>query len=69
MRFNYTVSHVPGKALNTADTLSRLPNLKPEKKAEDLQREVEAYINLVVDHIPATEKLHLRKTMTPSASR
>ena len=34
MRFDYTISHVPGKLLYTADTLSRSPQ---ECSAEDLQ--------------------------------
>ena len=56
MRYHYSVFHVPGKALNTADTLSRLPDLKSDNAAEDLQKEVEAYVNLIVEHLPASEK-------------
>ena len=56
MRFDYTVVHVPGKDLNTADTLSRLPDLKTDSTAVDFENEVEAYVDFVMDHLPATEK-------------
>jgi len=56
MRFSYCVSHVPGKNLNTADTLSRLPDLKGDPSAAELQEEVETYVNHIVQHLPATEK-------------
>ena len=55
MRYDYTISHVPGKLLYTADTLSRAPATSdPDCKA--LQEDVELYIECVTHHLPATER-------------
>ena len=54
MRYDYDVVHVPGKGLNTADFLSCLP--LPETESDDLQDEVQAYIDLIFEHLPATEE-------------
>jgi len=56
MRYQYSISHVAGKELCTADTLSRAPVYNSDSQAEQLQNDVTAYINLVIDHLPATEK-------------
>ena len=48
-------SHVAGKELCTADTLSRAPVCNPDPQSEQLQNDDTAYINLVIDHLPATE--------------
>ncbi len=56
MRYNFTISHVPGKSLVTADTLSRAPEVGETTEENLLQEEVEAYVNAVVDSIPATER-------------
>ena len=56
MRFNYTISHVPGKELSTADALSRLPVTEPSLKDVEFQKEVRAYLGAVVQSILATEK-------------
>ena len=42
-RFDYSISHVPGKLLYTADALSRDPI--PEQEPSTLQEEVEAFVN------------------------
>ena len=43
-RFTYSVSHVPGKALFTADTLSRAPLVRPlNQEEEKLETDVRAY--------------------------
>ena len=55
MRFNFTVSHVPGKNLVVADTLSRAPVSSGVTDDEEFQQEVEAYINLTVQQLPASE--------------
>jgi len=55
MRFNFTVSHVPGKDLVVADTLSRAPVSSGVADDEEFQRDVEAYINLTVQQLPAFE--------------
>ena len=52
MTYDYDVVHVPGKELNTADFLSRLP--LPETESDNLQDEVQAYIDLIFEHLPAT---------------
>lgn len=55
MRFSYTISHVPGKFLYTADTLSRVPVDTADSDSKALQEEVELYIDNVTQHLPATE--------------
>lgn len=70
MRFDYSVMHVPGKDLNTADTLSRLPDLKTDSAAVDLQNEVEAFVDLTyLLQRRSCKKLHVNKTMTLSANK
>ena len=51
-RFNYTVSHVPGKLLTTADALSRAPSPLCDNQ---LQEEVEWFVDTVVAALPAGE--------------
>ena len=53
MRFDFSISHVPGKQLITADALSRAPVSPGEN---DLDEEVSAYISFVINSLPATEK-------------
>ena len=56
MCFNYTISHVPGKDLVIADTLSRAPSREPSMEDQLLQQETRAFIDMVVKSLPATEK-------------
>jgi len=54
MRFSYTISHVPGKDIATADVLSRAPvNSTAEGLSEE---EVNLYADSVIASMPATEK-------------
>ena len=53
MRYEYSIHHVPGKLLYTADTLSRAPGLPATQKLEE---EMEEYVNGVVAALPATER-------------
>ena len=55
MRYSYSISHVAGKNLCTADTLSRAPLFNPDCQAQQLQQDVQANINLIVKHFPATD--------------
>ena len=55
MRYSYSISHVAGKDLCTADTLSRAPLSDPDPLAQQLQQDVQAYVNLIVENFPATE--------------
>ena len=57
MRFCYSISHVPGKDLNTADTLSRAPiRGQNNPETERFQDEVLAYVNAIMLSLPATER-------------
>ena len=56
MRFQFTISHVPGKDLTIADTLSRAPVSPPSTEDKFLQQETTAYIDFVVKHLPASEQ-------------
>ena len=54
-KFNYNISHVPGKLLYVADTLSRDP--VPHQDPDSQQEEVEAFVNSVTTmSLPATKK-------------
>ena len=56
MRYQYSIAHVAGKELCTADTFSRAPVDIPDTQSQQLQHDVAAYVNLVIDHLPAMEK-------------
>ena len=56
MRFTYIISHVPGKNLTVADTLSRAPVTSPTSEDTQFSSSVEAYVNLMLQGLPATEK-------------
>ena len=58
IRFSYAISHVPGKSLHTADTLSQAPIVRPlNQEEESLERDVQAFVDSVVNYLPATEDL------------
>ena len=53
-RYDFSIQHVPGKLLNTADTLSRAPHSEAVK--DTLQCEVETFMDAVVASLPATSQ-------------
>lgn len=56
LRFTYTIEHIPGKNPITADALSRAPIQAPPTAEEtQLEKDVGAYINQMVEHLPASE--------------
>ena len=52
MRYSYTIVHVPGKDLSTADTLSLALVSNPKHSDEDFQKHVNACVNLLVNQLP-----------------
>ena len=58
MRFQFSISLVPGKDLAIADTLSRAPASASDPTTPDelLQQEVNAFVNIVLQHLPAMEQ-------------
>ena len=56
MKFSYTIVHVPGKSLCTADALSRSPVNTTSCSDSKFQQEVDAYVNLLIHNLPATDK-------------
>ena len=56
MRFHFTISHVPGKELVIADFLSRAPESTVSTADELLQQEATAYVDFVMQQLPATEQ-------------
>ena len=53
MKFHYTISHVPGKQLVTADTLSRAP--VKSSSSQSFQEEVNLYVDSVLAQLPASD--------------
>jgi len=56
MRFHFTISHVPGKDLSTADTLSRSPVKGLSFTDEQFNQEVAAYMNMICENLPASDQ-------------
>ena len=56
MRYTFSISHVPGKSLVMADTLSRAPSLGASKEESFLSEKAEAYVHAVFECLPATER-------------
>ena len=56
MRFHYSICHVPGKKLVIADTLSRAPAAGPTSEDDLFQHETNAFLDVVLEDIPATEQ-------------
>ena len=54
MRFSFTIAHVPGKELNTADTLSRAP--VTEQDESNLSNETKEYVHAIINNLPASEE-------------
>ncbi|KAL7870545.1 hypothetical protein SRHO_G00080420 [Serrasalmus rhombeus] len=54
MAFCYSISHVAGKKLATADVLSRAPLRESEQLKQE--EEIKLYVNMVMSTLPATEK-------------
>ena len=54
-RFDYSIIHIPGKSLYTADTLSRAPSTSDVLNV-GLQEETEAMMDTCVTHLPVTPK-------------
>ena len=52
MRFDFSMSHVPGKSLLMADALSRAPC----SEAEASEQETAAYVKSVIQSLPATDR-------------
>ena len=55
MRYDFTISHIPGKDLVTADTLLRAPVAEGTSLDQSLQEEVNAYVQLTLESLPASE--------------
>ena len=56
MRFDFSISHIPGKDLVIADTLLRAPIGQPTKGDQLLQQETRAFVSAVIQNLPASEK-------------
>ena len=55
MRYQYTISHIAGKDLCTADTLSSALTNVVDKQYNQFQQELASYVNLIVDQLLATK--------------
>ena len=56
MRFTFTVSHIPGKDLTIADTLSRAPTGTATNADSQFSQDIELFVNTVMSSLPATEQ-------------
>jgi len=73
MRYDYQIIHVAGKALLTADTLSRAPLRRELSEPTDLQETVELFVSTVVESLPASsdrlEGIRLAQSKDPVLSQ
>ena len=55
MRFDYVITHVPGKQLQIANALSRSPVSSATDADYQFQKDVSAYVDLLVQTLAATD--------------
>jgi len=69
MRYNYKLVHIPGKQLVLADSLSRNPIEFDDGIDDNINKDMEAYINYVIGSLPATkstlEKIRIEQENDP----
>ena len=64
MRYSFSIVHVPGKYLYTADALSRAPLRGTiDRGSEEFQWEVYFYVNAVLVQLPASDRRLINKTL------
>ena len=56
MKFSYRISHIPNKNLVIADALSRAPSPYISTADYELRTKVDAYVNVIISSLPATDK-------------
>ena len=56
MRFQFSITHVPGKALTTADALSRAPLTQTTPADEQLTVDSDIYVSVVLQNLPVTDE-------------
>jgi len=57
MKYQYSISHVPGKSLEIADALSCAPSSNTTLNDSHFRKEVDTYVNAVMNTLPATDKM------------
>ena len=56
LRFDFSVSHVPGKHLSMADALSRTPIVEETKENDRrLEKEINLYVHHIFNSLPASD--------------
>ena len=56
MKYDFHIHHIPGKNLNTADTLSCAPTSSSTPDDKDLQNEASAFVAVVTNTLPGTDQ-------------
>ena len=57
MKYQYCISHVPGKSLVIADALSCAPSTNSNLDDSHFRTEVDAYVNAIMNALPATDMM------------
>ena len=55
MRYDYTISHVPGKELIVANTLSRAPIDSYEESEQELIQEADTHVQAIITSLPVAK--------------
>ena len=56
MKFSYRISHIPNKNFVIADALSQAPSPYISTADNELRTKVDAYVNVIISSLPATDK-------------